>query len=244
MVAETRSHPDRSLVDGSRVNIFLRLLETCVTWVGRGFLVSKKDAASRLIQTKDLSEFFRDEVKEASGNLGVEISDLSEFYVVNLLCEVSKAGGRPLPGDEPLALIYKRALESSLADRMRLLKHLGDAALTMAGLFSEFIERSLVDMDYYVSMGGNAYGNLSDIMGTQPRGETFAEVYGTLAVRFTTFVDILTQVADGFVQLGDHSDLLKVYDRWNRTGSARAHKLLLQRGLIFSAGHEPKEFDE
>lgn len=204
----------------------------------------KQDDAPKLIQTTDLGEFFRDEVKEASSNLGVKISDLTEFYVVNLLCEVSKAGGQPLPGDEPLALIYKRALEAPLADRMRLLKHLGDAALTMTGLFSEFIERSLVDTSYYVSMGGNAYGNLSSIMGAQPRGETFAEVYGQLATRFTTFVDILTQIADRFVQLGDHSDLLKVYDRWSRTGSARAHKLLLQRGLIFGAGHDPKEFDE
>ena len=192
----------------------------------------------KVILSTDLSEFFRTEVMAARDEVGVKMSDLTEFYIVNLLCEFSKRQqGQSVPGAEPLAFMYKRAAEADLAERAHLLKDLGDVALYVAGFFTDFIDRSLVDVDYYIGMGGTAYSDLSGLVGSQRHGETFAELYSQLAVKFTDLVDVLNQVSDrSHVKSDSDADLLKMYDRWARTGSTRIRKLLLERGLIAQDG--------
>ena len=49
-------------------------------------------ASSQLIAHADLGEFFRGEVSEARAQLGLELPDMAEFYVVNLLCEFGRRG--------------------------------------------------------------------------------------------------------------------------------------------------------
>lgn len=189
--------------------------------------------SSSVIVQADLSEFFRDEVNDAQSELGIELGEMIQFYVVNLLCDYSRPGPVASPGEEALALLYKRALEAPPAARVQLLKNLGDLALYASGFFADFIERSLVDIDYYISMGGNAYGNLSGLVGTGRHGDTFAEVYTELSGRFTELVDLLTQIAErSRAKSEDDTVLLKLYDRWARTGSDRIHRLLRERGLV------------
>ena len=198
-----------------------------------------------LILSTDLSSFFREEISGARDQLNIELSELTEFYLVNLLCEYSSRDNPvSAPGEEPLALIYKRSLEAPLDQRLQILKNLGDVALYVSGFFADFVERSMVDIDYYVSMGGSAYSNLSDLVGAKPRGETFAEVYLQLARRFTELVDLLAEISDrSRTNTDDDTELLKLYDRWVRTKSERVHKLLLERGLIPSEGL-PTEYEQ
>ncbi len=193
--------------------------------------------SSRLILSNDLGEFFRQEVTDAKGSLGIKLSDSAEFYLVNLLCDFSRQGSAPAVGEEPLALLYKRALEASAAERVQLLKNLGDLALYVSGFFTEFIERSLVDVDYYIAMGGNAYGSLASLVGGQRHGATFGELYLQLARKFTELVDLLNQIAERTRDKAESdAELLKLYDRWVRTGSQRIQKLLLEKGLLPTEG--------
>jgi len=149
-----------------------------------------------------------------------------------------------VPGDEPLAFLHKRAIEAAFPERVKLLKDLGDVALYVAGFFADFIERSLVDIDYYVSMGCNAYGSLSEIVGARRHGEAFAQIYRQLARRFSQFVDLLTEIAERTrTGIDDHVALLKLYDRWARTKSQRIHKLLLDKGLLPTEGL-PTEYNQ
>lgn len=186
-----------------------------------------------MIITADLTDFFRTEVSTARERVGVEVSEMTEFYLVNLLCDYARPGSTPLPGNEPLAFIYKRAQEASLLDRIQILKNLGDLALFVAGFFTEFIERSLVDRNYYISMGGNAYSSLSDIIQQRYHGETFADVYLQLAEKFSPLVDVLMDVAYRSRGNSDaDKDLVRLYERWLRTGSQRIHDLLLEKGLV------------
>jgi hypothetical protein len=190
-----------------------------------------------VIVSTDLGSFFRSEVSETASHLGVEMSQETEYYVVNLLCEYSKPNREPRPGDEALALIYKRALEAERAERIRRLRDLGDLSLYVAGFFADFIQRSLVDIDYYIRMGGTAYTNVSDLMGAQPRCESFAEVFEQLATKFTALVDVLTAIAErSRAKAKDDADLLRLYDRWVRTRSERVHRLLVEKGLLPTAG--------
>ncbi len=186
-----------------------------------------------MILNADLVEFFRDEVTTARARVGLQVSEMTEYYVVNLLCDQVRRGTTPLPGDEPLALIFKRSLEAPTLDRIQILKNLGDLALFVAGFFGDFVERSLVDLDYYISMGGNAYSNLSDLVGHRHRGESFADVYLQLAEKFGPLVDVLMDVAERSRGNSDADlDLVKLYERWLRTGSDQLHRLLLEKGLV------------
>ena len=189
-------------------------------------------ASRGLIVSPDLNEYFRNEVTEAKADLGLKLGDIAEFYLVNLLCEYTRVGAAPAPGDEPLALLYKRAQEANLGERVRLLKDLGDLSLYVAGFFTEFIDRSLVDKSYYIAMGGGAYSDLSGIIGMQRQGELFAKLYIELAQKFSALVGLLNEVADRSREASDDErEVLQLYERWIRTRSERLRRLLIEKGM-------------
>ncbi|MEL6340942.1 MAG: hypothetical protein AAFP04_03630 [Myxococcota bacterium] len=190
-------------------------------------------ARSQVIAGRNLQEFFRREVSGAATSLGVDVDGSSEFYVVNLLCDFSRSDMSPTPGKEPLAFIYKRAIEAPPRERMSHLKELGDIALYVSGFFADFVERSLVGIDYYIAMGRSAYESLSDLLVGERSGETFVEIYQALARSFAEWVDVLNQISEqGQLRLASDSELLRLYDRWNRTKSPRLARILSQRGVI------------
>ena len=101
----------------------------------------------------------------------------------------------------------------------------------MAGFFADSLAYQPVDLDYYVNMGGNAYGSLSvEIRGTF-RGRALANVYRELARKFQLVVDVLNEVRDGAGNSSD-VDLLRAYEVWRKTGSQRAAELLKQNGVV------------
>lgn len=189
-----------------------------------------------LIVDASLGEFFRDEIAEARKRLGVRMIDSVEYYLVNLLCDYIHSGVRPLPGEEPLAFHYKRAIEATeVVDQIQHLRDLGDVALYSAGFFEESIESSLVDVDYYVSMGGSAYQNLAGIIGNQRNGEVFAEMYQSMGADFPRLVGVLKHLEEGqLARSGSYHNLLKLYTRWLKTGQPRLYQLLLEQGFVTS----------
>jgi hypothetical protein len=128
---------------------------------------------------------------------------------------------------EPLAFILKRAQESSGQERLRELKKLGDVSLYTSGFFGDSLSRKLVDTDYYIAMGGRAYGILSSLH----RDATLGELYQELADKFVRFVDLLAEVADRSA-VGTNKGLIKLYERFMRTGSERVGRVLSERGVL------------
>ena len=59
-------------------------------------------------------------------------------------------------------------------------------------------------------------------------------LFEELAAKFSRFVAVLRDVADGlFAQnAGDAMSLLKLYERWQKTGSPRAGEALARCGLV------------
>ena len=197
---------------------------------------------SGLILETGLESFFREEVTDARRSIGVDISDETEYYVVNLLCTYSNPQSTPLPGDEPLAMLYKRALEASPLDRIQILKNLGDVALYVSGFFVEFIERSLVDRNYYMSMGGSAYHSLSDIMSLKHQCESVAGVYSQLANKFSNVVDLLNEISNRSRRKSSpETELLRTYERWQKSGDEKLKNELAQKGFFVpTQPHEVK----
>jgi hypothetical protein len=133
---------------------------------------------------------------------------------------------------KPLALMMVDAVEAPTAEQRNFaLQRIGDVSLFIAGFFADGLAHRLVDLDYYICMGGNAYGSLSDEMRGSLRGRVLADVYRELARKFQTVVDILNEIRDGARQSSD-IDLLRTYEVWLRTGSKRAEALLRQNGVV------------
>ena len=79
------------------------------------------------------------------------------------------------------------------AERVRLLKTMGDSALFVSGFFQDSLEGRLVDADYYRALGGSAYARLS--REHDPLSGFGSEVYSELAARFGEFADLLAEIA-------------------------------------------------
>jgi hypothetical protein len=183
-----------------------------------------------------LQEFFQGAVKTAMAQHGLEASELTAYYVVNMLTLFARSdelfdedAGRF--GVRPIALMLADAQDAPRPDlRNFTLQRIGDVSLFIAGFFSDSLARRIVDVDYYVRMGGSAYGSLAQYVRGSVRGRAFGSVFAELAQKFQDFVDVLNEVRE---QAGNQGapDILRLYEIWLRTGSARAERKLRKAGI-------------
>ena len=178
------------------------------------------------------TEYFKELVESAVSRQQLRASELTRYYLVDLLCRFMRPDQRIPFGDdarEPLALRLGRALDSGGLEQRARLRNLGDFSLFMSGFFSDSFTRRSVDVDYYVSMGEYAYGSLS-----RWEADAFGDVFSELARKFVLYMDVLSEVSD---QSGIRSsqDVLRLYEKWLRTGSPRDGQRLADRGLVPNA---------
>jgi hypothetical protein len=193
-------------------------------------------SAGSLVAVSSLREFFRDAFHAASENQRLDIDEQAEQYVVNLLTVFSRADvlyERTAEGlrIKPLAHMLADALEAPTAQaRQRGLQRLGDVSLFVAGFFARSFARKLIDIDYHIAMGGNAYSSLADTMPRSLSGRSVAAIYAQLARKFQRLVDALNEISEMSYQHTD-ADILRLYEVWMKTGSPRAHGLLNKLGV-------------
>jgi hypothetical protein len=193
-------------------------------------------SAGSLVAVSSLREFFRDAFHTASEHQKVGIDEQTEAYVVNLLTMFSRADAlyEQTPDGlriRPLAKMLADALEApSEGARQRGLQRLGDVSLFVAGFFARSFARKLIDIDYHIAMGGNAYSSLADTMQRSSSGRTIGGVFQQLAEKFQRLVDALNEISDLSYHYSD-KDILRLYEIWMKTGSARAQGLLRQLGV-------------
>lgn len=180
-----------------------------------------------LVTHESAVEYFKELVDSAIAHQHVEAGAHTAYYVVNLLAGF--ASGNAVPDREPLAIVLARALESGGSRQRHDLRRVGDLSLFVSGFFSDSLKRTLVDVDYYSTLGGYAYGSLSRV-----ERDTFAEVFGELAEKFAAFVDVLNEVSERS-SLATNADVLRLYEKWLRTGSRRDGERLASRGIVPNA---------
>ena len=192
--------------------------------------------ATNIITKKSLQEYFFDSVNAAVKNQQVETSDEIIYYLVNLLTSFSRSEDLFQYNEDgvslkPLALMYTDALsETALAERIRILQKLGDTALFISGVFSDSLNNRLVDVDYYIAMGGNAYSYVSDSMRSYYRNNAVQPLYEELTNKFVDFVDVLSEVTENKLFASDY-DIMRLYEVWMRTGSKRTEMILKKLGI-------------
>jgi len=175
----------------------------------------------------NVSEFFHELLTSTIKNQGLDTSEPTECYLVNLLAHFTK---QPLD-DEPLALKMAGAVLSSPDERARALKDIGDQSLYVSGFFSESLQRKLVDIDYYIHMGGAAYGELARYFRGYRHSEVFGAVYDELGQKFPRFVDVLAEISEQ-TSVTSSQSLVQLYERWLRTGSEWMERRLREHGVI------------
>lgn len=181
-----------------------------------------------LVHAQSPLEFFKEQVEAVCERQKVFPQPLTSYYVVSLLGEFTHIGnpaGEAMVSQEPLALRFARALQSGGTDQRTRLKQVGDLSLFISGFFSDSLRRSLVDVDYYASLGGSAYASL----GQSP--DVLSPIFSELSQKFSAFVDVLSEVSER-TSLTSDSDLLRLYEKWMRTGSRRNGDLLAEKGIV------------
>jgi hypothetical protein len=180
-----------------------------------------------LLREQTPTEYFKDLVGSALARQHLQAADLTEYYLVNLLCRFIRPDAHPgVADDEPLAVRLARALQSGGSEQRARLRALGDFSLFMSGCFPDSFRRRTIDVDYYVSMGEYAYGSLS-----RRDEDAFCEVFAELARKFVGFTDVLADVSER-AGLSSPADELRLYEKWLRTGSDRDGQRLIQRGIV------------
>lgn len=172
-------------------------------------------------------EYFKELVDGALARQGVAAQELTAFYVVQLLASFMQRPATDAEDDEaPLAFRLAQALETGGTRQRTSLRQIGDLSLFVSGFFSDSLNRKLVDVDYYASIGGYAYNALS-----RTEGDTFSSVFAELSEKFITFADVLSEVSER-TSCASNSNLLRLYEKWLKTGSRRSGQLLVEHGVV------------
>jgi hypothetical protein len=183
---------------------------------------------------RNLQDYFRTSIDDVVSQQQVDIDPHAAHYVVNMLTLFSRSDelfddDGEVYGLRPLALMLADAAEAETVEqRNHLLQRIGDVALFISGFFSDGLASKVVDVDYYIRMGGTAYGSLSEEVRGTFRGRVVADIFKELAIKFQLVVDILNEISDG----PSDRDLLRAYEVWRRTGSRRAEQLLRRNGVV------------
>jgi hypothetical protein len=175
-----------------------------------------------------VDEYFHEVVSDALSAVDLEVSEPASWYLVGLLGEMTRARIT----DEPLGVkLAQPGIDA--AERVKTLKQVGDTSLYVAGFFAESLSRSLVDVDYYVGIGQNAYAQLARSFGAQ---RSLTEVYEELAEKFPRFVDVLTEVR----KRSDFAtpDIGKLYEMWLRTRDEWIERKLRALGVLVDVDHK------
>ncbi|MBI3181231.1 MAG: hypothetical protein HYZ28_03710 [Myxococcales bacterium] len=196
---------------------------------------------SSLVIGSSLKEFFKVLLDEAITRQRVTVAEITECYLVNLLAEFAASeklfteelGGRK--DHEPLAILYHRAQAQEREQKIRTLRRLGDVSLYKAGFFADALRESVVGTDYYIEMGGIAYGQVASLA----PASGFAGAYRELHEKFRALVEVLEEIAArGMVSSGPLG-AMQVFESWTRSGSGRLERVLVEAGLLPSKGHLP-----
>lgn len=179
--------------------------------------------------------FFAELVGTALTERRVVAAPLVKGYLVDLLHHYMDARnlfeeervdetGKKKP--QTLAELFLTANQPDSVMRVEILKKMADRSLYISGFFGESLQRKIIDVDYYVDMGRTAYASLAHCT----REDSRAQVYKTFSQRFGDFVDVLSHLSHR-VQLQSNQNILRLYDRYLRTGSPVDREKLTEMGI-------------
>jgi len=177
---------------------------------------------------------FTEVVKEACQIRQIRAQPVVEVYLVQLLrfyldtknLHNTQTDSSERPPDT-FAEMYLQALNAEPNRRRDLMRVVADKSLYLTGFFGESFRRKTVDLEYYADIGSAAYSNLHSWC----REDGISKVYKIFSNRFMDFVEVLNYISEKSLVQSDQN-VLRLYDRYLRTGSALAREKLNELGVI------------
>ena len=179
------------------------------------------------IHHRTLESFFFEEIEQAQGRSGQQLSRDVEAYVVGMLARFARRTQVAGRHSEPLALVYMRAQRQDGTAGATALRQVGDRALYISGVAPRSLRRSPVDVRYIRGIGEAAYREVAE---RSPWGGALA-VLGELAEAFEGVSELIGEMVD-LDSKAPQKDLLALYERWRQNGDARDRRRLLQAGVL------------
>jgi hypothetical protein len=188
---------------------------------------------SNITVSSDVGSYFQGVVRDALRSQQVEASPGAEMYIVQLLAEFVKPDddtGAVM--DKPVTLLLHDAMSASGSEKFRRLQKLGDGVLYGVGFFGAKLDDS--DKRYVLQVGARAYGEASNMLSARTGGKGSVDVLDELAQHFGDFVEVVNDVADSAMAHAARGaqGLVKLYERWLKTGSPLLSNELGQRGIV------------
>lgn len=205
--------------------------------------------SSPVVTYESLASYFYEKVGDAKQNQGLEATDETSYYVINLLESFAQADmlyGVDAEGnrrDEALAMILAKAVSSHPGETIGHYRRLGDMSLFISGFFADSLRGRSVGVAYYVDMGQGAYASLSSMMRSRRSSgaEVYRKLYGELSESFADWVEVLREVSESS-QLStppEEEETDALFERWQRARGRRASQLasaMMRRGFFPSRG--------
>ncbi len=184
--------------------------------------------------------YFKEEVEMASRKLQLDTLPQTKAYLVDLLRHYMDASNlfdeESLSGKRQrstLASLYLKASNETETVKHHTLKKLGDTSLYISGFFAESLSRKLVDVNYYVDMGGTAY----TLLAKDTKEESSRKIFNELSNKFVQFVDILSWISKK-ASIQTEANLIQVYESYLKTKSQVAKEILISKGILFTLASE------
>ncbi len=205
--------------------------------------MSDEDRSPDIVVSSNMTQFFRSVVDDAIRARGYDATDAAETYVVALLADYAKPD--PLSEEtlsRPLTILLEEALAAVGRERFERLRTVGDGVLYVSGFFGDHLEQRGVHDRYVSLLGARAYDIAAQMLrqGGSPSPDSAGahDLFHELAVKFRMFVELLRNVADALQANAatTPSAMVRVYEKWLRTGSAPLAEALAARGMVPTRG--------
>ncbi len=186
-----------------------------------------------------MTQFFHEVVNDALRARHVETSAEASGYLVGILCEYAHPTEEAHSTfSEPLTFLLRDALEAQGQERLRRLRSLGDGVLYAIGFFGEHLTQRGADRKYIEQVGASAYQHAAAMMRLRMAQRSEPSIFSELAAKFERFAAVLGDVAEETIggMVRDSQSLVRVYERWLRTGSTRLAGELGMHGIVLSRG--------
>ena len=185
-----------------------------------------RDAEPDIDLASNLESFFQTLVDDAVKTQHFEATEAAEFYLAGLLADYAKPDRLEAEAlDRPLTLLLDEALHTAGRERFERLRSLGDGVLYTSGFFADHLSTRGVELRYVRALGD---------------GSGAPDVFRELADNFAMFAEVVSRVADVLQANSAHNSnrqVVRLYERWVKTGSAPLAVALAGRGLTPQRGH-------
>ena len=196
-----------------------------------------------IVAAHSVSDFFHEVVEDAIKAQRVDATEAQRATSSrSSRTTPTRTGGAGETLERPLTLLLDEALHApDPAERFQRLRVLGDGVLYGCGFFGDHFEARGVDAKYLRGLGTRAYGAASSMLRRGPerrRAPRTRPLRASSPRTSTRSSSVLAEVADATIAMGVESSrgLLKVYERWLKTGSERLASALTSRGVVPTRG--------